>query len=113
MGMTGKNQASSSFLEFTLDSAAKRLVRGKSEIKLRPKSFQVLLYLVSRPGRLVTREELLQAVWGDIAVTDESITKCIADVRKALADDSQEIVRTVTRRGFVFQAEVRCVDPWP
>src|SRR5581483_6397645 len=113
LGMTGRSQGSYSFLEFTLDSAAERLVRGNSEIKLRPKSFQVLLYLVSRPGRLVTREELLRAVWGDVAVTDESITKCIADIRKALADDSQEIVRTVTRRGFLFQAVVRCADPLP
>src|SRR5437016_6084218 len=53
----------------------------------------------------------MQAVWGDVAVTDESITKCIAEIRKALADDSQEIVRTVTRRGFLFQAEVRLVPP--
>jgi TolB-like protein/DNA-binding winged helix-turn-helix (wHTH) protein len=100
-----------SFLDFTLDLAAERVLRGATEIKLRPKSFQVLRYLVERPGRLVTREELMQAVWGDVAVTDESITKCIADIRRALADDSQEIIRTVTRRGFLFQAEVRPVHP--
>ena len=53
----------------------------------------------------------MQAVWEDVAVTDESITKCVSDIRKALADDSQEIIRTVTRRGFLFQAEVRLVAP--
>jgi len=98
------------FLDCTLDVAAGRLLRGTSEIKLRPKSFQVLRYLVERPGRLVTREELLQTVWGDVAVTDESVTKCIADIRKALGDDSQQIVRTVTRRGFLFQPQVRVGD---
>src|SRR5262249_38065327 len=87
------------------------LVRGSNEIKLRPKSFQVLRCLVEQHGRLVTREELMQAVWGDVAVTDESISKCIAEIRKALEDASQEIVRTVTRRGFLFQAEVRIEQP--
>lgn len=105
-----KHDSSFSFLDFTLDRAAARLLRGTNEINLRPKSFQVLQYLVERHGRLVTREELLQTVWGDVAVTDESITKCIADIRKALADDSHEIIRTVSRRGFLFQPEVRLVD---
>jgi TolB-like protein/DNA-binding winged helix-turn-helix (wHTH) protein/Tfp pilus assembly protein PilF len=106
---TAQRDRSYSFLEFTLDLAGERLTRGGIEIKLRPKSFQVLRYLVERHGRLVTREELLHAVWGDVAVTDESVTKCIADIRKALTDDAQEIIRTVTRRGFLFQPEVRLV----
>jgi len=106
---TAQRECSYAFLEFTLDLAGERLVHGGIEIKLRPKSFQVLRYLVEHHGRLVTREELLRAVWGDVAVTDESVTKCIADIRKALADDSQEIIRTVTRRGFLFQPEVRLV----
>jgi len=100
-----------SFLDFTLDLSSERLVRGTTEIKLRPKSFQVMRCLVEGRGRLVTREELMQAVWGDVAVTDESITKCIADIRKALGDDSQEIIRTVTRRGFLFQPEIRRIQP--
>ena len=94
------------FLDFALDAESARLIRRSEEVKLRPKSFQVLLYLVERHGRLVTRDELMQAMWADVAVTDESLSKCIADIRKALADDSQTIVRTVTRRGFLFQAEV-------
>ena len=75
---SAEHEYSYSFLDFTLDLAAERLVRGANEIKLRPKSFQVLRYLIERHGRLVTRDELMQAVWGDIAVTDESISKCIA-----------------------------------
>jgi TolB-like protein/DNA-binding winged helix-turn-helix (wHTH) protein/Tfp pilus assembly protein PilF len=107
----GQRVSSYSFLDFTLDTAAERLVRGGREIKLRPKSFQVMRYLVEHHGRLVTREELMKAVWGGVAVTDDSITKCVVDIRKALADDSQEVVRTVTRRGFIFEAEVRMVAP--
>src|SRR5262249_25299223 len=95
-----------SFLDFALDPATERLVHGTQVIRLRPKSFQVMRYLVEHAGRLVTREELLQAVWGDVAVTDESVTKCIADIRKAL-EDSQDIIQTVPRRGFLFQPLVR------
>ncbi len=97
------------FLDFTLDIRSERLLRGTSEIKLRPKSFHVLRYLVEHPGRLVTRDELMQDVWGDVVVSDESVTKCIADVRKALADESQQIIRTVTRRGFLMEAQVQVV----
>jgi len=111
--MARTNHGSYSFLEFTLDPAAERLFRGPDEIKLRPKSFQVILYLLEHHGRLVTREELLQAIWGDVVVTDESITKCIAEIRKALGDESQEIIRTVTRRGFLFEAQVRLVGSSP
>jgi DNA-binding winged helix-turn-helix (wHTH) protein len=70
-------------------------------------------YLIEHHGRLVTREELLRAVWGDVVVTDESITKCIAEIRKALGDESQDIIRTVTKRGFLFQAEVRLLELAP
>ena len=111
--MARTNQGSYSFLEFTLDTSTERLFRGPDEIKLRPKTFQVMRYLTEHHGRLVTREELLQAVWSDVAVTDESITKCIAEIRKALADESQEIIRTVTKRGFLIQAEVRLLETAP
>jgi eukaryotic-like serine/threonine-protein kinase len=98
--------SSFSFHDVTLDVSVERLTRGADEIKLRPKSFQVLRYLTERSGRLVTREELLAAIWPDVAVTDESLTKCIADIRKALRDDSQQVIRTVARRGYVFTAPV-------
>jgi DNA-binding winged helix-turn-helix (wHTH) protein/Tol biopolymer transport system component len=78
------------------------LRRDGEEVPLRPKSFEVLAYLVQRHGRLIKRNELMQAIWPDVAVTDESVTKCIADIRKALDDDSQELVRTVARRGYLF-----------
>ena len=95
-----------SFGGFTLDLERGFLRNGCEEISLRPKSFEVLAYLVERQGRLVSREELMRAVWPDVAVTDESVTKCIADIRKALADDSQQLVRTQARRGYVFAASV-------
>lgn len=98
--------SSYSFHDFTLDTATGRLFGGRGEINLRPKSFQVLQYLVENHFRLITRAELLEAVWGGVSVTDESVTKCIADIRKALDDDAHSIIRTVTRRGFRFEPDV-------
>ena len=99
-----------SFLDVTLDVSAERVMRGTTDVKLRPKSFQVLRYLTEHAGRLVTREELLEAIWRDVVVTDESITKCIADIRKALNDDAQQVIRTVARRGYVFTPLVTRMD---
>src|SRR5919107_1615282 len=70
----------------------------------------MLRHLVGRAGSLVTREDLLQSIWRDIVVTDESITKCIADIRKALNDDVQKVIRTVARRGA--RAILRIAE-WP
>jgi Tol biopolymer transport system component/DNA-binding winged helix-turn-helix (wHTH) protein len=91
---------------FTLDLDAGFLRCGDKEVGLRPKSFEVLAYLVERHGRLVSREELMRAVWPDVAVTDEGVTKCIGDIRKAVEDDAQQLIRTVARRGYVFTAPI-------
>ena len=71
---------------------------------LRAKTFEVLTYLVERPGRLVTKIELIEAVWPDAAITDNSLAQCLVEIRRALGDDSQQLIRTVARRGYVFAA---------
>ncbi len=95
-----------SFGEFTLDLDRGALLRAGTDIKLRPKSFEVLSYLVERQGFLVTRDELLDAIWGRTVVTEDAITQCLRDIRRALRDQSQEMVRTVPRRGYIFELPV-------
>jgi DNA-binding winged helix-turn-helix (wHTH) protein len=102
-----------SFGDYTLDRRAGTLRCGDAGIDLRSKSFDVLVYLVERQGRLVEREELMQAVWPGVEVTDESVTRCIADIRKALSDDAQRLIRTVPRRGYLFAAPVAALIPEP
>jgi Tol biopolymer transport system component/DNA-binding winged helix-turn-helix (wHTH) protein len=94
------------FADFTLDPRARAVRRGDTELDLRSKSFEVLAYLVERHGRVVTRDELTRAVWPDVSVSDESLTRCIADIRKALGDQAQQFIRTVPRRGYLFTAHV-------
>jgi eukaryotic-like serine/threonine-protein kinase len=103
---SGERRGQYYFGGFTLDLESGFLSRGGEEIALRPKSFEVLAYLVERHGRLVSREELMQAVWPDVAVGDEAVTKCIADIRRAVEDDAQQLIRTVARRGYMFTAPV-------
>jgi DNA-binding winged helix-turn-helix (wHTH) protein/Tol biopolymer transport system component len=91
-----------SFGEFTLDLDGGFLRRCGEEVALRPKAFQVLTYLVKHHGRLVTKDVLIAAVWPDTAVTDNSLTQCLVEIRRALGDESQQLIRTVARRGYVF-----------
>jgi DNA-binding winged helix-turn-helix (wHTH) protein len=98
---------------YTLDLQRAALRRGSEEVRLRPKSFDVLRYLTERAGRLVSKEELIQAIWPGIFVTDDSLVQCIRDIREALSDDGQRIIKTVPRRGYFFAAEVSCCAASP
>jgi adenylate cyclase len=79
---------------------------GDRDLPLRPKSFEVLRYLVENPDRLLSKEELMQAIWPNVAVTDDSLKQCISEVRTVLGDINQQIIRTMPRRGYVFAAPV-------
>jgi DNA-binding winged helix-turn-helix (wHTH) protein/tetratricopeptide (TPR) repeat protein len=96
------------FSPFQLDLKDERLCRGDSPVELRPKVFQVLRYLVEHAGRLVTRDELLDAVWPGLAIAPETLTQVIAELRRALGDDAHhpDFIQTIHRRGFRFIAEV-------
>jgi TolB-like protein len=71
-------------------------------VPLRAKSFALLCYLARNTGRVVAKDELLDQVWPDVTVTEDSLTQAIRDLRRAIGDDRQEIVRTVARRGYLL-----------
>src|SRR5437870_9706854 len=95
-----------SFDGFALDLTRGCLLHGQTEIKLRPKSFEALKYLVENNRRLISKDELIHAVWVDTAVTDDSLVKCLKDIRLALSDEAQQIIKTVHGRGYIFDLEV-------
>src|ERR1700691_2670593 len=98
------------FEGFMLDLEQGSLCNDHGEIELRPKSFQVLCYLVGNAGRLVAKEELLQAMWPNVTVSEESLSRCISDVRSALQVAESRIIKTVPRRGYRFTAPVTPSD---
>ncbi len=95
-----------SFDDFVMDVDRGCVARDGRDIQLRPQSFAVLSYLVQHYGVLVTKQDLQDAVWGNKAVTDDSLTHCLVDIRRALGDDAHTMIRTVPRRGFIFEADV-------
>jgi adenylate cyclase len=99
------------FAEYTLDLGRGCLRSGDREIDLRPKGFALLRYLVENAGRLVTKEELMETIWPNIVVTDESLARCVSDVRRALNDGEQRIIKTALRRGYLFAAPVTLAAP--
>lgn len=94
------------FGEFTLDVVRGCVFKAGEEIKLRPKVYDTLKYLVEHPGQLIGKKELMQAVWPDSFVTDDSLVQCTLELRRALDDGSQQLLKTVPRRGYLFTAEV-------
>ena len=94
------------FGEFTLDPRRGTVLRTDRVVKLRPKVYDALLYLLENRGRLIGKEELIRVLWSDAFVTEDSLVQCVVELRRALDDRAQEIVKTVPRRGYVFTAEV-------
>lgn len=74
-------------------------------VELRPQVWAVLQQLAQHVGRVVTKDELLDAVWPGLVVTDGSVTQAISDVRAALGDDAHRIVKTLPRRGYMLVAD--------
>jgi eukaryotic-like serine/threonine-protein kinase len=103
------------FGRFVLDPGRRTLSRADSPVSLTPKAFDVLLFLVQNPNRLVTKEELLQAVWGDTFVEEGNLTQYISHLRKALGDNSEDtrLIVTIARKGYQFTARVTVVAAEP
>jgi Tol biopolymer transport system component/DNA-binding winged helix-turn-helix (wHTH) protein len=98
-----------SFGDVTVDEAAFRVRRGSEPVELEPKALEVLLVLLERRGQLVTKAELQAAVWPATAVTESTLTRVVAQLRKALDDDARDAryIETVPTRGYRFVAAVR------
>ena len=96
------------FSPFRLDPANQRLCRGEVVIPLRPKTFAVLKYLLEHAGTLVTKNELLDAVWPGTAVSDTVLKTSIREIREALGDVAKtpHFVETAHRSGYRFIGEV-------
>jgi TolB-like protein/DNA-binding winged helix-turn-helix (wHTH) protein/Tfp pilus assembly protein PilF len=97
-----------SFKAFSLDTANHLLWRDGDRVSLTPKSFDVLAYLVEHVGRVVSQDEILEALWPETYVNPEVLRKNIQEIRKALGDrsDNPEFVETLPKRGYRFVAPV-------
>ena len=96
------------FAPFQLDHRAGQLRHGATPVPLRPKTFAVLKCLAARPGELVTKRDLLDAVWADVAVTEDVVRISVRELRAALGDQRAvpRFIETVPRRGYRFIAQM-------
>jgi non-specific serine/threonine protein kinase len=96
------------FGNFRLDTSRQSLLRDGETVSLSPKALAVLSYLATRPGRMVSKEELLEAVWPDTYITDAVLKVRMLEIRRALNDDAGQprFIETAHRRGYRFIASV-------
>lgn len=99
------------FDRFELDLQRGVLRSGGAEITLRPKTFALLHHLVIHPGRLISKEELLRTLWPDVVVTEDSLVQCVGELRAALADREQRLIKTVPRRGYMLDVSLQPAGP--
>ena len=86
---------------FMLDLDRETLSGSGGEIRLRPKTFEVLRYLLMHRGRVVTKQALIDEVWRNTSVTDDSLVQCLIEIRRALGDDDHRLIKTIPRRGYM------------
>jgi len=95
------------FSGFELDSERAELRRPDGESsKLRPKTLEILRLLAGNAGRVLSKQQLMEAVWPNVHVGEDSLFQCIREIRAALGDDKRQVVRVISGRGYLFQAEV-------
>jgi DNA-binding winged helix-turn-helix (wHTH) protein/Flp pilus assembly protein TadD len=95
------------FAGFELDSERAELrTPDGGTIRLRPKSLEILRLLASNAGWVLSKQQLMEAVWPNVHVGEDSLFQCIREIRTALGDDKRQVVRVISGRGYLFQAEV-------
>jgi TolB-like protein len=94
------------FGEFRLDPARAEFTRSGEPVGLRPKTYALMGVFAASHGRVLGKEELLAALWPDAVVTEASLTQCVAELRAALGDAGDNLIKTVPRQGYRFDAEV-------
>ncbi|MFD9902103.1 winged helix-turn-helix domain-containing protein [Mesorhizobium sp. NPDC059025] len=95
------------FAGFELDQRRAELRdAGGSPIRLRPKTFDMLYLFAVNAGRVVSKQELMEAIWPNVHVGEDSLFQCIREIRTALGDDGRSLIKVVSGRGYMFDAEV-------
>jgi DNA-binding winged helix-turn-helix (wHTH) protein/TolB-like protein len=103
------------FEDFEVDPAAGSIRQKGREQYLRQKSFQVLVFLLEHRDRLVTKDELIETIWKDVAVTDDTLVQCVVDIRRTLSESARHprLIKTVAKSGYRFIGPVEECYPEP
>ena len=113
--MTNHGVSSIQFDDIRVEPRNFKVFKAGAALALEPKTFLLLTYLIENRDRLVDKQELLDAIWKDVAVTENSLTREIGKLRRALGDDPKapRYIETIHTRGYRFIAAVRTFDDSP
>lgn len=98
------------FGKFAVDTLRAEVRLAGKAVPLRRQSFDVLVHLLQKPHRIVSKDELLDAVWGNKVVTDGALKHCLMEIRAVIGDRDRKVIRTVARRGYILEAPVTKVS---
>jgi eukaryotic-like serine/threonine-protein kinase len=109
--VTGHNSSVFKFEDIEVRESEYSLIRAGTTVTVEPTAFRVLIYLLRNAGRLVTKDEIIDAVWHDSAVSDNSLTRAVATLRRLLGDNSREprLIATVQTIGYKFLVPVETI----
>src|ERR1700722_12207263 len=103
------------FSDYVLDTTRRELRRGESVLSVQPQVFDLLEYIIRNRGRVVSRDDMLDAVWSGRIVSESTLATRINAARSAIGDDgeSQRLIRTLPRKGIRFVGDVRVWEEPP
>lgn len=101
------------FGPFLYDPVSRGLIREGEEVPLTHKSRELLLLFLHNPGRLLVREEIVEKVWPDVAVTDDALRFQVGELRKAFGAEGEAFLRTIRGEGYRWEAPVRAAADRP
>jgi TolB-like protein/DNA-binding winged helix-turn-helix (wHTH) protein/cytochrome c-type biogenesis protein CcmH/NrfG len=104
--MTGASVSTNKVCDYTLDIENGLIVKAGESFAVRPKIFETLVFLSRNPNRVVSKDELVQAIWRGAAITDDALTQTISQARKCIGDQNKDIIRTISKRGFFFAGNI-------
>jgi DNA-binding winged helix-turn-helix (wHTH) protein len=95
-----------------VDPQSNEAVKNEKVFRIEPKAMDLLVFLATNAGRTVTKDEILREVWADTVVSDDSITRCISQLRKVFDDSSQspEVIETIPKKGYRIKPAVTFID---
>src|SRR5947208_6999256 len=107
--MVEKSDITYAFGEYSLDPGQRSFTRNSEQVHIPAKEFDTLLYFLENPGRTLTKDEMMTAIWDDTFVEEGNLAQYVSRLRKLLDANGHSYIKTLPKRGYRFDADVRSI----